>query len=71
MGEVYVVTGGGSGIGRAVAETLPKEATVVITWQSCSARPTHSMPMATTWYLSRATFQIAPKFAPSPSARQN
>lgn len=31
MGEVYVVTGGGSGIGRAVAETLPKEATVVIT----------------------------------------
>jgi len=31
MDEVFVVTGGGSGIGCAVAEALPKEATVIIT----------------------------------------
>jgi NAD(P)-dependent dehydrogenase (short-subunit alcohol dehydrogenase family) len=31
MDEVFVVTGGGSGIGRAVAGALPKEATVIIT----------------------------------------
>ncbi len=34
MSKVYVVTGGGSGIGKAVATMLPKEDTVVITGRS-------------------------------------
>ena len=31
MGNVHVVTGGGSGIGKAIATMLPKEDTVIIT----------------------------------------
>jgi len=34
MGNVHVVTGGGSGIGKAIAAMLPKEDTVIITGRS-------------------------------------
>lgn len=34
MGKVYVVTGGGSGIGKSVASMLPKDGTVIITGRS-------------------------------------